>query len=124
MSGSLGGLNIYLGLNTLGFEKALNNSDYKTQKFTKQLQINVENAQQRVKTFSERTTKYLNNIEKAANSINNSTKWQLVETATRVLGGSAKNAVQQIIKLADAHTKLKNRIKLVTEDSASANWHF
>ncbi|MFZ7282457.1 tape measure protein [Avibacterium avium] len=119
MSGSLGNLNIYLGLNTLEFEKALNSSDYKTQKFTKQLQINFENAQQRVKTFSERTTKYLNNIEKAANSINNSTKWQLVETATRVLGGSAKNAAQQIIKLADAHTELKNRIKLVTEDSVS-----
>ncbi|MCW9733744.1 tape measure protein [Avibacterium sp. 20-15] len=119
MSGSLGGLNIYLGLNTLDFEKALNSSDYKTQKFTKQLQVNFENAQQRVKTFSERTTKYLNNIEKAANSINNSTKWQLVETATRVLGGSAKNAAQQIIKLADAHTELKNRIKLVTEDSVS-----
>ncbi|MGT3004065.1 tape measure protein [Pasteurella multocida] len=95
MSGSLWYLNIQLALDQAKF------------------QSNLEKAQRKAKQFSERTTQYLNNIEKAAQSINNVTKWQFRGDIANLLGSAA----QQAIRYADAHTELENRIKLVIEGS-------
>ncbi|HDR1907276.1 TPA: tape measure protein [Pasteurella multocida] len=95
MSGSLGYLNIQLALDQAKF------------------QSNLEKAQRKAKQFSERTTQYLNNIEKAAQSINNVTKWQFRGDIANLLG----TAAQQAIRYAEANTNLSNRLRLVTENS-------
>ncbi|MFC0988572.1 tape measure protein [Pasteurella multocida] len=95
MSGSLGYLNIQLALDQAKF------------------QSNLEKAQRKAKQFSERTTQYLNNIEKAAKSINDVTKWQFRGDIANLLGSAA----QQAIRYAEANTNLSNRLRLVTENS-------
>ncbi|MGC7561325.1 tape measure protein [Pasteurella sp. PK-2025] len=95
MSGSLGYLNIQLALDQVKF------------------QSNLEKAQKKAKQFSERTTQYLNNIEKAAQSINNVTKWQFRGDIANLLSSAA----QQAIRYAEANTNLSNRLRLVTENS-------
>ena len=67
---SLGNLNISLNLETVQFQQGLSKSAYQSQKFSKDFQVNLSAAQSRARQFSERTTEYLNNIERAANSIN------------------------------------------------------
>ena len=95
MSAPLGYLNIQLTLEQAKF------------------QSNLEKVQRKAKQFFERTTKYLNNIEKAASSINSNTRLQLKLEQL----GYLKQAAQVVIKYADAHTELSNCIRLVTDDS-------
>lgn len=72
---SLGSLSINLNLETVQFQNALNKSNQQTLKFAKQFEVNLSKAQTKARQFSERTTQYLSNIEKAANNINSTTKW-------------------------------------------------
>ncbi|PVX40525.1 tape measure domain-containing protein [Pasteurella langaaensis DSM 22999] len=113
MSGALGNLNIHLSLETVKFQKDLERSNQRTQHYAKQFQINLDKAQQKAKQFSERTTKYLNNIEKAAKNINNTTKWSFrFDNFSRIAGFA-----NQFVKTADSYTELQNRMRLVTEGS-------
>ena len=110
MAGSLGNLNIQLSLETIKFQQALERSSRDTQRFVKQFQVNFTNAQQKAKQFSERTTKYLNNIEQAAKNINNTTKWSFrFDNFSRIA-----EFANQFVKTADSYTELQNRIRLVT----------
>ncbi|OOF50749.1 hypothetical protein BKK52_00950 [Rodentibacter trehalosifermentans] len=92
MSGNLGRLNIELALNQVNFQE------------------NLTKAQNRARKFSDRTVEYLNNIEKAANSLN--------KINSRLFNFNvAKSSITTLIQYADANTELRNRIKLVTESS-------
>ena len=96
MSNSLGALNIQLTLDQVQFQSAL----------TK--------AQARAKQFSEDTTRQLNNIEKATQSLNKSIlKADFLGTLGIQLG-AFKSAAQFAIKQADSYTELRNKISLVT----------
>lgn len=111
---NLGSLNILLSLDSIQFNQALNKSSYQSQKFTKQLELNFTKAQEKARQFSERTTQYLNNIEKAANTINKTTG-RTFWTSVAGWGGSHLSAgVSDVIKYADSYTELRNRIALVT----------
>ncbi|MDH2999675.1 hypothetical protein A1D23_06155 [Chelonobacter oris] len=94
---SLGSLNINLSLETAQFNQALNKSGHQTQKFVRQFEANFSAAQNRAKQFSERTTQYLNNIERAANSINKTTAWSFrIDNFSRL-----KEVASQTLKYAD-----------------------
>ncbi|MCI7353054.1 MAG: hypothetical protein SPE06_02960 [[Actinobacillus] rossii] len=101
MSG-LGSLNINLSLETAQFNQALNKSTYQTQQFARQFEVNFANAQSRAKQFSERTTQYLNNIEKAANSINKTANISLFSSVGGLAGGYLKSATSQTLQYADS----------------------
>ena len=116
---SLGSLNILLSLDSIQFNQALDKSSYQTQKFAKQFELNFTKAQAKAKQFSERTTQYLNNIEKAANTINKTTKntfW-----AGIVSSGSSylSSGISDVMKYADSYTELQNRIRLVTNSQTA-----
>ena len=69
---SLGKLNINLSLETAEFQQGLDKSSHQTRKFIKSFETDLDRAKNSAKQFSERTAKYLNNIERAAISINDS----------------------------------------------------
>ena len=117
MSG-LGSLNINLSLETAQFNQALNKSTYQTQQFTRQFEVNFANAQSRAKQFSERTTQYLNNIEKAANSINRNTNISMFSSIGGIAGGYIKSATLQTLQYADSYTELRNQIRGVVENQS------
>ena len=109
---SLGSLNIYLSLETAQFQQALSKSTAQTQHFTKTFVVDMDKAQRSARQFAERTTAYLGNIEKAANNINKAAKWDFrFDNIDRV-----KSAAKEFIKLADSHTELSNKLKLVSEN--------
>ena len=109
---SLGSLNIYLSLETAQFQQALSKSTAQTQHFTKTFVVDMDKAQRSARQFADRTTAYLGNIEKAANNINKAAKWDFrFDNIDRV-----KSAAKEFIKLADSHTELSNKIKLVSEN--------
>lgn len=116
---SLGSLNILLSLDSIQFNQALDKSSYQTQKFAKQFELNFTKAQAKAKQFSERTTQYLNNIEKAANTINKTTRntfWAgIVSSASSYLS----SGISDVIKYADSYTELQNRIRLVTNSQTA-----
>ncbi|WP_443090312.1 phage tail tape measure protein [Basfia succiniciproducens] len=114
MSG-LGSLDISLRLDTAQFNQALNKSTYQTQKFARQFEVNFTNAQSRAKQFSERTTQYLNNIEKAANSINRTANINLFSNIAGFAGTHLQSAALQTLQYADSYTELQNRMRLVTD---------
>ena len=109
---SLGSLNIYLSLEAAQFQQALSKSTAQTQHFTKTFVVDMDKAQRSARQFAERTTAYLGNIEKAANNINKAAKWDFrFDNIDRV-----KSAAKEFIKLADSHTELSNKLKLVSEN--------
>lgn len=112
---SLGGLNISLNLETVQFQQALNKSAYQSQKFARQFNVNLTDAQARARQFSERTTKYLNNIERAANSINKTANISLFSSVGNWVGGNLSAAASQTLQYADSYTELQNRMRLVTD---------
>lgn len=107
---SLGSLYIGLSLDTVQFQNGLSKSEYQARKFTRQFEANFSRAQEKARQFSERTTQYLNNIEKAANNINSTTKWSFRLDNL----GRAQNLSKQAIAMMDSYTELQNRIRLVT----------
>lgn len=92
---ALGYLNIQLALDSATF------------------QSNLTKAQQKAKQFADRTTQYLGNIEKAANSLNNTNQW-----ARRGLFASiGQQGVKTLINYADSYSELSSRMRLVTDSS-------
>lgn len=112
---NLGSLNILLSLDSIQFNQALNKSSYQSQKFTKQLELNFTKAQEKARQFSERTTQYLNNIERAANSINKTANISLFSNVIGLAGARMQSTASQALKYADSYTELQNRIRLVTD---------
>lgn len=109
---SLGSLNIQLSLETAQFQQALSKSTAQTQQFAKTFVVDMDKARQSARQFAGRTTAYLGNIEKAANNINKAAKWDFrFDNIDRV-----KSAAKEFIKLADSHTELSNKLKLVSEN--------
>lgn len=109
---SLGSLNIHLSLETAQFQQGLSKSTAQAQQFTRTFVVDMDKAQRSARQFADRTTAYLGNIEKAANNINKAAKWDFrFDNIDRV-----KSAAKEFIKLADAHTELSNKLKLVSEN--------
>lgn len=94
MSGLLGQLNIQLTLDQARFQQ------------------NLEKAQNRAKQFSVRSSQYLNNIEKAAQNLNNFTRGTF-------WAGFAGGRIAQLKNYADGYTEIQNKLRLV--ESASIN---
>lgn len=113
---SLGNLNISLNLETVQFQQGLSKSAYQSQKFSKDFKVNLSAAQSRARQFSERTTEYLNNIERAANSINKTANIGLFSNIAGWATGNLSAAASQTLKYADSYTELQNRIRLVTDN--------
>lgn len=116
---SLGSLNILLSLDSIQFNQALDKSSYQTQKFAKQFELNFTKAQAKAKQFSERTTQYLNNIEKAANTINKTTSRTFWADIVSSGGSYLSSGISDVIKYADSYTELQNRIRLVTNSQTA-----
>ncbi|MFC2332746.1 MULTISPECIES: tape measure protein [Haemophilus] len=94
MSGLLGQLNIQLTLDQARFQQ------------------NLGKAQNRAKQFSVRSSQYLNNIEKAAQNLNNFTRGTF-------WAGFAGGRIAQLKNYADGYTEIQNKLRLV--ESASIN---
>ncbi|BBF07624.1 tape measure protein [Haemophilus influenzae] len=116
---SLGSLNILLSLDSIQFNQALDKSSYQTQKFAKQFKLNFTKAQAKAKQFSERTTQYLNNIEKAANTINKTTSRTFWAGIISSGGSYLSSGISDVMKYADSYTELQNRIRLVTNSQTA-----
>ncbi|HHF5091411.1 TPA: tape measure protein [Haemophilus influenzae] len=116
---SLGSLNILLSLDSIQFNQPLDKSSYQTQKFAKQFELNFTKAQAKAKQFSERTTQYLNNIEKAANTINKTTSRTFWAGIVSSGGSYLSSGISDVIKYADSYTELQNRIRLVTNSQTA-----
>lgn len=71
----------------------------------------LDNAQNRLQSFSAKTTKYLNNIERAANSINTNTSLMFWTDMVSRAGG----AFSMLAKYADGYTEIANRLRLVED---------
>lgn len=112
---SLGNLNISLNLETVQFQQGLSKSAYQSQKFSKDFQVNLSAAQSRARQFSERTTEYLNNIERAAHSINKTANQAFLVKGANWVRSHLSAAASQTLKYADSFTELQNRMRLVTD---------
>ncbi|STO71541.1 phage-like minor tail protein [Avibacterium paragallinarum] len=112
---SLGSLNIRLGLDSVQFQQSLSKSAYQSQKFAKQFEVNLSAAQNKARQFSERTTEYLNNIERAAISINKTTSRTFFTSIASWAGNNLSSAASQTLRYADSYTELQNRMRLVTD---------
>lgn len=95
MAGSLGHLNIQLELDQVRFQSGINN------------------AQGRVKHFTDTTTKQLNNIERSMNSLNR-------VSANLFKAGIAGFGVSQLKGFADGYTEIQNKLRLVESASISS----
>lgn len=96
MAGSLGYLNIQLELDQVKFQSGINN------------------AQGRVKRFTDTTTKQLNNIERSMNSLNR-------VSANLFKAGIAGFGVNQLKGFADGYTEIQNKLRLVESASISSS---
>ena len=96
MAGSLGHLNIQLELDQVKFQSGINN------------------AQGRVKRFSDAATKQLNNIERSMNSLNR-------VSANLFKAGIAGFGANQLKGFADGYTEIKNKLRLVESASISSS---
>ena len=96
MAGSLGHLNIQLELEQVKFQSGINN------------------AQGRVKRFTDTTTKQLNNIERSMNSLNR-------VSANLFKAGIAGFGVNQLKGFADGYTEIQNKLRLVESASISSS---
>lgn len=95
MAGSLGHLSIQLELDQVKFQSGINN------------------AQGRVKRFTDTTTKQLNNIERSMNSLNR-------VSANLFKAGIAGFGVNQLKGFADGYTEIQNKLRLVESASISS----
>ena len=95
MAGSLGHLNIQLELDQVKFQSGINN------------------AQGRVKRFTDTTTKQLNNIERSMNSLNR-------VSSNLFKAGIAGFGVNQLKGFADGYTEIQNKLRLVESASISS----
>lgn len=95
MAGLLGHLNIQLELDQVKFQSGINN------------------AQGRVKRFTDTTTKQLNNIERSMNSLNR-------VSANLFKAGIAGFGVSQLKGFADGYTEIQNKLRLVESASISS----
>lgn len=96
MAGSLGHLNIQLELDQVKFQSGINN------------------AQGRVKRFTDTTTKQLNNIERSMNSLNR-------VSSNLFKAGIAGFGVSQLKGFADGYTEIQNKLRLVESASISSS---
>lgn len=96
MAGSLGHLNIQLELDQVKFQSGINN------------------AQGRVKRFTDTTTQQLNNIERSMNSLNR-------VSANLFKAGIAGFGVNQLKGFADGYTEIQNKLRLVESASISSS---
>ena len=96
MAGSLGHLNIQLELDQVKFQSGINN------------------AQGRVKRFTDTTTKQLSNIERSMNSLNR-------VSANLFKAGIAGFGVNQLKGFADGYTGIQNKLRLVESASISSS---
>lgn len=96
MAGSLGHLNIQLELDQVKFQSGINN------------------AQGRVKRFTDTATKQLNNIERSMNSLNR-------VSANLFKAGIAGFGVNQLKGFADGYTEIQNKLRLVESASISSS---
>lgn len=96
MAGSLGHLGIQLELDQVKFQSGINN------------------AQGRVKRFTDTTTKQLNNIERSMNSLNR-------VSANLFKAGIAGFGVNQLKGFADGYTEIQNKLRLVESASISSS---
>lgn len=95
MAGSLGHLNIQLELDQVKFQSGINN------------------AQGRVKRFTDTTTKQLSNIERSMNSLNR-------VSSNLFKAGIAGFGVSQLKGFADGYTEIQNKLRLVESASISS----
>ena len=95
MAGSLGHLNIQLELDQVKFQSGINN------------------AQGRVKRFTDTTTKQLSNIERSMNSLNR-------VSANLFKAGIAGFGANQLKGFADGYTEIQNKLRLVESASISS----
>lgn len=112
---SLGALNIRLNLETVQFQQGLSKSAHQSQKFSKEFQANLSAAQTKARQFSERTTEYLNNIERAAIAINKTTGKTFLFSGVNWASSNLSAVASQTLKYADSYTELQNRMRLVTD---------
>lgn len=96
MAGSLGHLNIQLELDQVKFQSGINN------------------AQGRVKRFTDTTTKQLSNIERSMNSLNR-------VSSNLFKAGIAGFGVSQLKGFADGYTEIQNKLRLVESASISSS---
>lgn len=96
MAGLLGHLNIQLELDQVKFQSGINN------------------AQGRVKRFTDTTTKQLSNIERSMNSLNRA-------SANLFKAGIAGFGVNQLKGFADGYTEIQNKLRLVESASISSS---
>lgn len=96
MAGLLGHLGIQLELDQVKFQSGINN------------------AQGRVKRFTDTTTKQLNNIERSMNSLNR-------VSANLFKAGIAGFGVSQLKGFADGYTEIQNKLRLVESASISSS---
>ena len=96
MAGLLGHLGIQLELDQVKFQSGINN------------------AQGRVKRFTDTTTKQLNNIERSMNSLNR-------VSANLFKAGIAGFGVNQLKGFADGYTEIQNKLRLVESASISSS---
>ena len=96
MAGTLGSLNIQLTLDQVNFQNSLSK------------------AQQRAQTFSAKTKGYLENINSAMTTLNNSSKL----TNFLLFKDSLTSSIKAFIQYADANTELTNQLKLSTNGNA------
>ena len=96
MAGLLGHLGIQLELDQVKFQSGINN------------------AQGKVKRFSDTTTKQLNNIERSMNSLNR-------VSANLFKAGIAGFGVNQLKGFADGYTEIQNKLRLVESASISSS---
>ncbi|OOF68286.1 tape measure protein [Rodentibacter caecimuris] len=115
---SLGNLHINLNLETVQFQQGLSKSAYQSQKFTKQFEANFTAAQNRARQFSERTTQYLNNIERAAIAINKTTSKTFLTGIVGFAASHLQSAVSQTLRYADSYTELRNQIRGVVDSQS------
>lgn len=89
-------------------------SDTVANKFARSFILNMDQAQQKARQFADRSTKYLKNIEQAANNLNSSvSKERFWQIANRLQFPTSK-----VISYANSYTELGNKLKLVTESEA------
>lgn len=96
MAGSLGHLNIQLELDQVKFQSGINN------------------AQGRVKRFTDTTTKQLSNIERSMNSLNR-------VSANLFKAGIAGFGASQLKGFVDGYTEIQNKLRLVESASISSS---
>lgn len=89
-----------MAFDRLMLELGLDQAKFKTE---------LTNAQNRLQSFSAKTSKYLNNIEQAANSINSNTRLMFWAD----IGSRAGGAFSMLTQYADSYTEIANKLRLV-----------